>query len=195
MMGGNQTCHLQALLLLWSTSGTWEVRRGGGASPEVEAWNEPQSFPTSSPWKQRKWGWPRCFDQSLHVKVTLGNPAPAGNSQGGPGCLLCRWGKLGKNPSQIWNKWPYCSEHCDVTSLRLRQGWLESDRKHAGGGVKLRDPVCWRCRQRGKHSKRHLFSGAAIGLGLGLLQRYDLHLENKKYTCLRFSYLHLCYTT
>lgn len=49
--------------------------------------------------------------------------------------------------------------------------------------------------QRGKHSKRHSFSGAAIGLGLGLLQRYDLHLENKKCTCLRFSYLHLCYAT
>lgn len=47
----------------------------------------------------------------------------------------------------------------------------------------------------GKHSKRHATIGAAVGLGLGLLQRFDLHLEIKKCTCVGFSYLHLCYAT
>lgn len=99
-------------------------------------------------------------------------------------------GKLGKSPFQIWNKWPYLS-----TVVCPLWGWLESDKKHRGEGVKLRIPVCWQCRQRGKHSKRHSFGGAAIGLGIELLQRYDLHLENKKCTCLWLSHLHLCCAT
>lgn len=35
--------------------------------------------------------------------------------------------------------------------------------------------------------------GAAVGLGLW--QRYDLHLGNKKRACLRLSHLHLCCAT
>lgn len=43
--------------------------------------------------------------------------------------------------------------------------------------------------------KKCAFLGVAVGLGLGLLQRFDLHLENKKCTQLGISYLHLCCAT
>lgn len=74
-------------------------------------------------------------------------------------------------------------------------GRLESDKKHTEEGVKLKIPVCWPCRQRGKHSIKYSFGGPAIALGMGLLQRYDLRVENKKCTCLWLSHLHLCCAT
>lgn len=43
--------------------------------------------------------------------------------------------------------------------------------------------------------KKCAFLGVAVGFGLGLLQRFDLHLENKKCTQLGISYLHLCCAT
>ena len=198
MMGGNQACHLcpGGLPLLWSTSGTWEVRRGGVASSEVEgifkSLKASQLFHLGSRGKgvtQVLWSKSSCEGYSCKSCSTWEQPrwpqVPA--LQVGGNWARTHPKSLTNVPTVVstvmWPLWGYA-----------KGGWKQW-KVHTGGGVKLRDPVCWQCRQSGKHSKRHSFLVATIGLGLGLLQRYDLHLENKKCTCLRFSYLHLCYAT
>lgn len=49
-------------------------------------------------------------------------------------------------------------------------GWLESDKKHTGEGVKLRIPVCWRCRQRQARQNTFIW-WSCCGFGHGVIAK------------------------
>lgn len=155
-----------------------------------------KTFKVSSAWKQKKGGDTTALIKAFMWKLLSEIWLQLRTGKAAPRCLLCRWGETGQESTPNLEQMSLLQRAlwCDLSEVTPRvagKQWKALRRRCKAEGSR----VLMVHAEGGKHSRRHATVGTAVGLGLGLLQRFDLHLEIKNCTCLRFSYLHLRYAT